>query len=149
MGKIQVLLHVQHILSPPALEDGRLSAGHDPLRLLGVGWHGCSFRYTTKFFSMREQIPMADVYCGPDYVQQQTFIQNQNSAARVDNDDIVGAASFNIFVGIAVAFIFGSAFFFDLFWPERHENRGVRVAWKICAVAVSLMTLASALVMTV
>ena len=65
------------------------------------------------------------------------------------NDDIVGAASFNIFAGVAVAFIFGSAFFFDLFWPERRESRGVNWAWKICSVAVTVITLASALTMTV
>lgn len=86
-----------------------------------------------------------------DYIQQQSFIQklSPTDRANVHNDDVVGAASFNIFAGIAVAFIFGSAFFFDLFWPERRETRGVKWAWKICSVAVTVITLASALTMTV
>jgi hypothetical protein len=36
----------------------------------------------------------------------------------------------DIFVGIFVATIFGAAFFFDLFWPERHESLSVKLAWK-------------------
>lgn len=46
----------------------------------------------------------------------------------VQNNDFVGAASYNIFIGIAVAIIFRSGFFFDLFWPERKETQGVRLA---------------------
>jgi hypothetical protein len=62
---------------------------------------------------------------------------------------MVGAFSYNIFTGVFVAFIFGSAFFFDLFWPERHEDRGIILAWKGCAVAASMFTLSSALLLTV
>jgi lipid-A-disaccharide synthase-like uncharacterized protein len=69
--------------------------------------------------------------------------------ATVHNDDIVGIFSYNIFVGIAVATIFGSGFFFDLFWPERKESKSVRLAWKICSVLVSIMALADALALTV
>lgn len=67
----------------------------------------------------------------------------------VDNNDIVGIMSYNIFVGIAVATIFGSGFFFDLFWPERHESPSVKLAWKISSVVVSFMALADALALTV
>lgn len=84
-----------------------------------------------------------------DYLDQQDDIQNHHPGIYVYNNDFIGAASYNIFVGIAVAFIFGGAFFFDLFWPERHESRSVRLAWKICAVIVSVMMLSSALTMTV
>jgi uncharacterized membrane protein len=82
-------------------------------------------------------------------VDQQAFIQNLNDSAAVYNDDFVGIASYNIFVGIIVATIFGAAFFFDLFWPERHESRVVRLAWKICAVAITVMCFADAIAMTV
>jgi hypothetical protein len=57
-------------------------------------------------------------------------------------------ASFNIFVGVYVATIFGSAFFFDLFWPERLESRGVRLAWKVCSIFACMLTLACALAYT-
>ncbi|KFY05074.1 hypothetical protein O988_00290 [Pseudogymnoascus sp. VKM F-3808] len=85
-----------------------------------------------------------------DYVDQQDGISTRSQGkAQVQNDDIVGIASFNILVGIAVAVIFGSAFFFDLFWPERQETKTVRLWWKIAAVTVSIMTLADALALTV
>jgi hypothetical protein len=61
----------------------------------------------------------------------------------------VGIASYNIFVGIYVAVIFGSGFFFDLFWPERHESKSVRFAWKFCSVLACVMCLADALALTV
>lgn len=84
-----------------------------------------------------------------EYIDQQRIVEHLNPMASVYNNDFVGMASYNIFVGIAVAFVFGSAFFFDLFWPERHESEPVRLAWRICAVSVSVMALSSALGMTV
>jgi len=85
-----------------------------------------------------------------DYVDQQDGISTRTSGrATVQNNDIVGVFSYNIFVGIAVATIFGSAFFFDLFWPERVESPGVKVAWKVSSVVVSFMALADALALTV
>ena len=67
----------------------------------------------------------------------------------VQNNDIIGITSYNIFVGIAVATIFGSGFFFDLFWPERMESKAVRLAWKIFSLVVSIMALGDALALTV
>lgn len=67
----------------------------------------------------------------------------------VQNNDIIAVFSYNIFIGIAVATIFGSGFFFDLFWPERKEIAAVRLAWKISAVVVSFMALADLIAMTV
>jgi len=85
-----------------------------------------------------------------DYVDQQDGISiRTRGRATVHNDDIVGIFSYNIFVGIAVATIFGSGFFFDLFWPERKESKSVRFAWKICSIVVSIMALADALALTV
>ncbi|KAK5169388.1 uncharacterized protein LTR77_005363 [Saxophila tyrrhenica] len=85
-----------------------------------------------------------------DYVDMQTRIQGISaSRIHVYNDDYVGAASFNIFAGVFVAFIFGAAFFFDLIWPERKESKGVRIAWKVCGVLAVVMHLAAALTLTV
>lgn len=85
----------------------------------------------------------------PDYVKQQSRIESLHSSASVHNDDFVGIASYNIFVGIAVATIFGAAFFFDLFFPERYEPQNIRWAWRISAVVVTVMTFADALALTV
>jgi len=83
-------------------------------------------------------------------VDQQDGITTRTSAqVKVHNNDIVGIFSYNISVGIAVATIFGSGFFFDLFWPERKESKSVRLAWKICSILVSVMALGDALALTV
>lgn len=84
-----------------------------------------------------------------DYVDQQDGISTRNGRLVVQNNNIVGTFSFNIFVGIAVATIFGSGFFFDLFWPERVESPAVRLAWKISAVVVSIMALGDQIASTV
>ncbi|KFZ20522.1 hypothetical protein V501_00076 [Pseudogymnoascus sp. VKM F-4519 (FW-2642)] len=85
-----------------------------------------------------------------DYVDQQDGISTRSHGqAQVQNNDIIGIASFNIVVGIAVATIFGAGFFFDLFWPERIETKAVRLSWKISAVAVSIIALVDALALTV
>ena len=84
-----------------------------------------------------------------DYVKQQSRIERLHSSATVHNDDFVGIASFNIFVGIAVATIFGAAFFFDLFWPNRWEPLNIRWAWRISAVVVTIFCLADAIAFTV
>lgn len=85
----------------------------------------------------------------PDYVDQQSDIERLHSSASVHNDDFVGIASYNIFVGVAVATIFGAAFFFDLFFPERYEPKNIRWAWRISALVVTVMTFADALAFTV
>lgn len=84
-----------------------------------------------------------------DYVDQQDFVAKHSPGATVHNNDFIGIASYNIFVGIYVATIFGSAFFFDLFWPERHETPAVKLAWRICSVLACLFTLSAALAYTV
>ncbi|KAL4816191.1 hypothetical protein BDW67DRAFT_175680 [Aspergillus spinulosporus] len=83
-----------------------------------------------------------------DYLNQQSYIQGQHPGVKIHNNSFIGAFSYNIFVGVAVAFIFGAAFFFDLFWPERHECKHVRISWKISAVVVTVMMLSSALTIT-
>lgn len=84
-----------------------------------------------------------------DYTEQQSFVEHLNPLAAVYNNDFVGIASYNIFVGVAVATIFGAAFFFDLFFPEREESAAVRLSWKISAVVVSFMCFADAIALTV
>lgn len=84
-----------------------------------------------------------------DYVDEQKYIRGLNSEAYEYNNDYIGIASYNIFAGVFVAFVFGAAYFFDLIWPERHEDRGIRVAWKICAVVATVFYFAAALAMTI
>ncbi|CAI6333806.1 unnamed protein product [Periconia digitata] len=84
-----------------------------------------------------------------DYIDQQNYVSGNYPGATVYNNDFVGVASYNIFVGVYVATIFGSAFFFDLFWPERQESPAVKLAWRICSVLACVFTLASALAYTV
>lgn len=82
-----------------------------------------------------------------DYVDQQKYVA-QSPSETVHNNNFVGIASYNIFVGIFVATIFGAAFFFDLFWPERYESPAVKMAWRICSVLACLFTLSCALAYT-
>ncbi|KAF1972006.1 hypothetical protein BU23DRAFT_581215 [Bimuria novae-zelandiae CBS 107.79] len=84
-----------------------------------------------------------------DYVDQQDFVTRNSPGATVHNNNFVGIASYNIFVGIYVATIFGSAFFFDLFWPERMESKPVKLAWRICSILACMFTLSAALAYTV
>lgn len=84
-----------------------------------------------------------------DYVDQQKFIVRLDARALEYNNDYIGAASYNIFAGIFVATVFGGAFFFDLVWPERHEDKGVRIAWKISALAATVMYLGASLALTI
>ncbi|USP78662.1 uncharacterized protein yc1106_05936 [Curvularia clavata] len=83
-----------------------------------------------------------------DYVDQQKFVSKIDSNVTVHNNNFIGIASYNIFVGIFVATIFGAAFFFDLFWPERYESRSVKISWKICSVLACMFTLSCALAYT-
>ncbi|KAF3941747.1 hypothetical protein ABW19_dt0200583 [Dactylella cylindrospora] len=83
------------------------------------------------------------------YIDQQEALERLFPGTHMHNNDIVGIASFNIFMGVSVATIFGAAFFFDLFWPDRKEDHGVKLAWRISAVAVSIGTLADAIAFTV
>lgn len=98
-------------------------------------------------FTLR--LPCIDADSVADYVDEQKLVQKLNPSAYNYNNDYVGAASFNIFAGVFTAFIFGAAFFFDLFWPMRHEDRGIRIAWKGCGVASVVFVLASALELTI
>ena len=148
MGQVQGILHVQPSLPFAEDKDDCLPNRHDTLRGLRISWHCGIVGYVA---------PPSTLYtfadCSilqTDYVDQQDGITTRShTQAHVHNDDFVGIASYNIFVGIAVATIFGSGFFFDLFWPERRESKSVRLAWKICSVVVSFMALADAIALTV
>lgn len=84
-----------------------------------------------------------------NYKDEQQNIQRQYPNANIANNDIIGSFSYNIFAGVFVATIFGAAFFFDLFWPERKESKSVQLAWNICSVLSVLFVLASAINLTV
>jgi hypothetical protein len=145
MGEVQRIVYVQPGLPPPKDKDDSLPNGHDPVRRLGIRWNSCFVRRATLHYPRPTSTDEALV----DYVDQQDGIETRAPGSHVHNDDYVGIASYNIFVGIAVATIFGSGFFFDLFWPERKESYSVKWAWKISSVVVSFMALADAIAMTV
>ncbi|KAF1986826.1 hypothetical protein K402DRAFT_404134 [Aulographum hederae CBS 113979] len=84
-----------------------------------------------------------------DYLDQQDDVARLNPNAEVHNNDFVGAFSYNIFVGVYVATIFGAAFFFDLFWPERQESKAVKIAWRVCSVLAVIFVASSAILLTV
>lgn len=85
-----------------------------------------------------------------DYIDQQDYVESQHPGVGAEyNDDYVGIGSYNIFAGIFVAFILGGAFFFDLIWPERREDRGIRIAWRASSVAACIFVLADVIAMTV
>ncbi|PPJ55915.1 hypothetical protein CBER1_03771 [Cercospora berteroae] len=78
-----------------------------------------------------------------DYVNSQKLVAKLDPHVYIINNDYIGAASFNIFSGILVAVIFGSAFFLDLFWPERKESRAVLLSWRICSTLALMFSSAS------
>ena len=148
MVQIQVIVHVHTSIPLTEGQNDCIPACNDPLRLLRISGHSSFVRLDfLSMFRMPNSTP--DTRDITDYVDQQSFIEKQNHLAAVYNDDFVGIASYNIFVGIAVATIFGAAFFFDLFWPERHESPSVRLSWKICAIVIAVMCFADAIAMTV
>lgn len=84
-----------------------------------------------------------------DYVDQQSALERQFPDIDVGNNDYVGIASYNIFVGVFAAIVFGAAFFFDLFFPDRYEPRWVQNMWVGGAIFSSIAGLGDALAYTV
>ncbi len=84
-----------------------------------------------------------------DYLDSQDHLARLDPNAKEHNNDYVGIASYNIWAGVFTATIFGAAFFFDLFWPERHESRSVRWAWKICSLVCIAFILGDVIAYTV
>ena len=72
-----------------------------------------------------------------------------NHKVTLSNDGYIGAASYNIFAGVFVGFVYGAAFFFDLMFPERKEDRGIRIAWKVCGVLAVIFHLGAAITLTI
>ena len=84
-----------------------------------------------------------------DYIDQQDDLQRHFPGIHVYNNDYIGIASYNIFIGVFAATVFGAAFFFDLFFPDRYEPRWVHNMWMGSAVFVSIAGLGDALAYTV
>ena len=61
----------------------------------------------------------------------------------------MGIASYNIFVGIYIATIFGAGFFFDLFFPARWEPTNIRWWWRGCAVFACMLVTGDAIGFTI
>ena len=84
-----------------------------------------------------------------DYVDQQNALQKQFPGIDVFNNNYVGIASYNIFIGVFAAIVFGAAFFFDLFFPDRYEPRWMQNIWMGAAVLSCIAGLGDALAYTV
>jgi len=84
-----------------------------------------------------------------DYIDQQNELQDQFPGIDVFNNNYVGIASYNIFIGVSAAIIFGAAFFFDLFFPDRYEPRWVQNMWMGSAIFSCIAGLGDALAYTV
>ncbi|KAL8877549.1 MAG: hypothetical protein Q9198_004457 [Flavoplaca austrocitrina] len=84
-----------------------------------------------------------------DYVDQQTALQKQFPGIDVFNDNYVGIASYNVFIGVFAAIVFGAAFFFDLFFPDRYEPRWMQNIWMGAAIFSCVAGLGDALAYTV
>jgi hypothetical protein len=56
------------------------------------------------------------------YLKLQRAVQNYQPGASLYNNDVVGVGSFTIFAGVYTATVFGTMFFFLLFWPALAES---------------------------
>jgi len=56
------------------------------------------------------------------YLQLQKDVTAYQPGASLFNNDIVGVAAFTIFAGVYTATVFGTMFFFLLFWPALSET---------------------------
>jgi len=57
------------------------------------------------------------------YLQIQNIVEEYQRGASYYNNDIVGVAGLTIFAGVYTATVFGTMFFFLLFWPALPESR--------------------------
>ncbi|KZM25641.1 uncharacterized protein EKO05_0003260 [Ascochyta rabiei] len=83
-----------------------------------------------------------------NYLDQQEFVAAHSPGATVHNNNFIGIASYLIFVGVFTVNFFTIMFVLDIFWPERHESKAVRKAWRVCSVFSCLLTLSCALAYT-
>lgn len=150
MGQVQEQLHVEHRIPPPPNKVHRIPNRHDLLRGERESRHRRLIRYLGPRTPLQKEAPhLTRFFLSVDYIDQQSYVSVKQPTASIYNNDFVGVASYNIFVGIYVATIFGSAFFFDLFWPDRAESPAVKLAWRICSMLAILFTLSSAIAYTV
>lgn len=62
-------------------------------------------------------------YCLDRYLQLQKTVSAAQPGASYFNNDIVGAVGLSIFAGVYTATVFGTMFFFLLFWPALPESK--------------------------
>ncbi|KZT25583.1 hypothetical protein NEOLEDRAFT_1133578 [Neolentinus lepideus HHB14362 ss-1] len=88
-------------------------------------------------------------YALDKYLHLQDHAQSRYPGVYVYNNDIVGATGFTIFAGVFNACVFGSMYFFLLFWPESRETPMWAVIKQVGAVVAMLSVLVAAIVSTV
>jgi len=83
------------------------------------------------------------------YLQLQNQVSASQPGASMFNNDIVGAAGFTIFAGVYTACVFGTMFFFLLFWPALPES----ILWSRIkyggAISAAIFDLGAALTSTI
>jgi len=83
------------------------------------------------------------------YLELQNTVEAVQPGASLYNNDVVGAAGLSIFAGVYTATVFGTMFFFLLFWPALPESKmwfRIKAAGAIFSVIV---VLAAALASTI
>ncbi|EPQ51693.1 hypothetical protein GLOTRDRAFT_132957 [Gloeophyllum trabeum ATCC 11539] len=88
-------------------------------------------------------------YALDKYLHLQDHSQKRYPGVYVYNNDIVGATGLTIFAGVFNACVFGSIFFFLLFWPESRETPFWAAAKQVGAVVAMLSVLAASITSTV
>ncbi|TFK53155.1 hypothetical protein OE88DRAFT_1677976 [Heliocybe sulcata] len=82
-------------------------------------------------------------YAMSRYLDMQSSLQRAYPSSYLYNNDIVGAASLTIFAGVFTAIVYGTLFFFLLFWPNSVETPLWATVKKISAIFCTLVTTAA------
>jgi hypothetical protein len=88
-------------------------------------------------------------FCLNKYLQIQNVVEGFQPGASYYNNDIVAVAALTIFAGVYTATVFGTMFFFLLFWPALPESRlwsRIKLSGSIFA---AVMVFAAALASTI
>jgi len=88
-------------------------------------------------------------YAMSRYLDMQESLQRVYPNSYMYNNDIVGAASLTIFAGVFAAIVYGTLFFFLLFWPNSRETPFWALVKKISAIFCTLVTTAAVIWSTI
>lgn len=118
-------------------------------------FNGLSYLRSERFIVY--QLAMIIVVCAEStatyamsrYLDMQESLQSTYPGSYMYNNDIVGAASLTIFAGVWTAIVYGTLFFFLLFWPDSRETPFWAMVKKASAIFCTLVVLASCIWSTI